>query len=159
MKSPSVRRGERGFTLIELLVVIIIIGILAAVAVPQYFKVVERGRVVESQSFMGSIKSAQERYLARYGKYSNDLSKLDIGLTTGCSTSEHECGMKFFRFVSCTTSSPVSGPEYILKVQRCKGQSTCSAEPPATYNDYTLTYTRSTDKTDYGSCTACENDF
>ncbi len=41
------RTGKRGFTLIELLVVVLIIGILASISIPQYFKLVERARVAE----------------------------------------------------------------------------------------------------------------
>lgn len=63
------RRSVAGFTLIELLVVVLIIGILAAIAVPQYFKVVEKGKSSEALTTCDSIRGAQERYLARAGNY------------------------------------------------------------------------------------------
>jgi prepilin-type N-terminal cleavage/methylation domain-containing protein len=49
---------RRGFTLLEVLVVIIIVGVLAAVAVPQLFSVVERSRAVEALNMIGVIKRA-----------------------------------------------------------------------------------------------------
>src|SRR5438445_5083708 len=62
-------RSKSGFTLIELLVVVLIIGILAAIAVPQYFKVVEKGKASEGLATLDSLRSAQERYLAATGSY------------------------------------------------------------------------------------------
>ena len=75
---PEQRRG--GFTLIELLVVVLIIGILAAVAVPQYFRVVEKGRVAEATAYAGDIRGAQERVALRSGTYSNDANVLDVSI-------------------------------------------------------------------------------
>ncbi len=67
MRFPSER--ESGFTLIELLVVVLIIGILAAIAVPQYFKVVEKGKSSEALTTLDSIRGAQERFLSSTGNY------------------------------------------------------------------------------------------
>ncbi len=69
-----------GFTLIELLVVVLIIGILAAVALPKYEKSVERARAAEAESVLKSIAAAQDVYMltSEDGCATYDFSLLDI---------------------------------------------------------------------------------
>jgi prepilin-type N-terminal cleavage/methylation domain-containing protein len=53
---------KKGFTLIEVLIVIIIIGILAAIALPQYVSTLEKARSAEALGALGSMRSAMDRY-------------------------------------------------------------------------------------------------
>ena len=61
----TVARKQGGFTLVELAVVIVIIGILAAFAVPRFRDAVERSKAGEAFNYLSAVRSAQERYHGR----------------------------------------------------------------------------------------------
>ena len=88
-------RKLSGFTLVELAVVVVIIGILAAFAVPKFLASVERSKAAEAFNYLSTIQSAQERYHARQGTYADALASLDVNIpvieyfeTTGIAESD-----------------------------------------------------------------------
>ena len=77
--------NKQAFTLIELLVVVLIIGILAAVALPQYQKAVWKSRYIQAKTMVESLVRAEEIYYLASGKYTKDWSELSIDFSaTSC---------------------------------------------------------------------------
>ena len=69
MKSKVLKSCKRGFTLLELLVVVLIIGILASIALPQYQMAVTKAKVASILPLMRRWKDALQEYKLQHGSY------------------------------------------------------------------------------------------
>ena len=74
------KNGEKGFTLIELLVVIIIIGILAAIALPSFLNQASKARQSEAKTYVGSMNRSQQAYYLEKQQFAPNLSALAVGI-------------------------------------------------------------------------------
>ena len=89
-------KNKLGFTLLELLVVVVIIGILAAIALPQYRKAVARAELTQIINSVKSITNSQERYYLIYGAYAANLQGLDIDISN-----QVMCDISHKNWVNC----------------------------------------------------------
>ena len=98
-----------GFTLIELLVVVLIVGILAAVALPQYEKSVMKSRYSTLMALTNAIADAEETYYLANGEYTGDFEALSLE-PSGCTLSadKSECTYPWGKCVLVTTGDSVA---------------------------------------------------
>jgi len=73
-------RKNEGFTLIELMIVVAIIGILAAIAIPNFLNYQCKAKQSEAKQSLGTIAKSQEAYLSEYDTYTSDLDALGFAV-------------------------------------------------------------------------------
>ncbi|CAN1210647.1 General secretion pathway protein H [Tumidithrix helvetica PCC 7403] len=78
----NMKDSEKGFTLIELLVVIVIIGILAAIAVPVFFSQTSKAKQSEARTYVASLNKGQQAYYAEKTRFGTSIDVLGVGIST-----------------------------------------------------------------------------
>ena len=102
-------KNKQAFTLIELLVVVLIIGILAAVALPQYQKAVWKSRNAQLKTVLATVAKAQENYRLTNGIFSRDFDELTVDLPLSVSQNQY-CGMAMYE------NSQRTGKDYLIQL-------------------------------------------
>jgi type IV pilus assembly protein PilA len=80
---PFLRHRRSGFTLIELLIVVVIIGILAAIAIPKFSNTRAKANVTSMKSDLRNLATAQEAYVYENAVYTDDLTNLNFNVSPG----------------------------------------------------------------------------
>jgi len=84
------KNANKGFTLVELLVVVVIIGILAAIALPSFLSQTAKAKQGEARSTLGSWAKAQKAFRTEHNAFSPDWASLSLGLETQTKNYDYE---------------------------------------------------------------------
>lgn len=81
MQKTQITQNQKGFSLIELMIVVAIIGLLAAIGIPQYAKFQARARQSEAKGHLNSMYTAEKSFQAEWNGYSSNLISVGYAAT------------------------------------------------------------------------------
>jgi type IV pilus assembly protein PilE len=131
--SPRIPRHQQlGFTLIEVMVVVVIVGILAAVALPAYNNYVMRGHIPDATSYLAAAQTRMEQWFQDQHSYLN-------GTVCGAATASDTTSSSYFDFtctgtattftLTATGKSMMSGFVYSVNESNIRSSSVASPAP------------------------------
>ena len=101
-------RNQKGFTLVELMIVIVIVGILAAVAVPIYTANIKKAKMSECDAALGTIRTALRVYHAAHDPapaYPTAVAGTQVSVVSGLDIDAADLDGKYFSAANYTLSS------------------------------------------------------
>ncbi len=129
-------KNRNGFTLLELVVAVVVLGVLAAIALPQYTAFVERGHLAEALSALDAIKTGVMAYRSTTGGFPTDLGQIDVSVGVKedfVYVIRDASGACVWQFQIMVRGDPFKATEAIIVVQRGD-----SAPPPIQYTGFTM---------------------
>jgi len=100
-------KNRKGFTLIELLIVVVIIGILAAIAIPKFANTKSKAYITAMKSDLRNMVTAEEAFFSDSSKYSTSLTAINFKQSTGVNTPAITTGAGFWS--ATVTHSQLAG--------------------------------------------------
>ena len=132
-------KSQKGFSLVELMIVVAIIGILAAIGIPQYAKFQARARQSEAKGNLGSLYTAEQSFLGEWSAFSIDLKNIGFGVTG--------TGLRYitgFNGVTNCTNYATTAPNAPAEVGTNNLSNTTTVSPGAVWYAYSATPTAPT---------------
>jgi len=126
-------KNRKAFTMVELMVVVLIVGILAAVAVPLMSGRIDGSKWSEAKAAMGTIASALRSYAAEKGSFASAPSLSDIGLTN------NDLDGTYFTHDAYAITSASASSSQVSFVITCTAASSTRSGKPTTPASMTLT--------------------
>lgn len=143
------QKKQQGFTLIELMIVVAVIGVLAAIAIPQYQKYVAKSEVASALATLTGVKTNVEAYAVENGAFPDgsaanqteaDLgvpSSIPSGVITFTKGASAATGTITFKFVVTGVSNLIAGKQFDLK-RDGNGTWTCNGSATTPVSDDVL---------------------
>jgi len=108
-------KNKKGFTLIELMIVVAIIGILAAIAIPNYMSYTCKSKQSEAKSILGDMRTLQETYFAEYDTYASSTANLGFKTPKGEPRYTYETsGGEHFTATATASETSLNGDKWTV---------------------------------------------
>jgi type IV pilus assembly protein PilA len=107
---------RKGFTLIELLIVVVIIGILAAIAIPKFASTKDKAYYTAMKSDLRNLVTAEEAYFADSTKYTSTVANLKFSVSNGVNTPAINTGSGWWNATITHTQLTASGAECAIAI-------------------------------------------